>query len=81
MAPADLNILWMPDLLVIAQEFAVNASVHASTFHSAWAKVCDSLSFVICSIAAPSSPNMLCVCSCMLNQMSLILQGYECRSL
>ena len=80
MTPSDLNILWMPDLLVIAQEFAVNASVHSSTFHSAWAKVCDSLLYIICSIAAPS-PHMLCVCSGMLNQTSLILQGYECRPL
>jgi hypothetical protein len=40
MAPADLNILWMPDLLAAAQDFATNASIHAATFHSAWAKVC-----------------------------------------
>lgn len=40
MAPTDLNILWMPDLLAAAQDFATNASVHAATFHSAWAKVC-----------------------------------------
>lgn len=46
MAPADLNILWMPDLLAAAQEFATNASAHAATFHSAWAKVCFSPPFV-----------------------------------
>jgi hypothetical protein len=80
MTPSDLNILWMPDLLVIAQQFAVNASVHASTFHSAWAKVWDSLLYIMCSIAA-QSPRLLCVGSCMLNQTSLILQGYECRPL
>ena len=39
MAPADLNILWAPDLLVSAQEFAASASSHAMAFHSAWAKV------------------------------------------
>jgi hypothetical protein len=39
MTPADLNILWMPDLLAVAQEFATNASAHTSTFHSAWSKV------------------------------------------
>ena len=41
MAPADLNILWMPDLLAAAQDFAASASAHASTFHSAWSKVCS----------------------------------------
>jgi hypothetical protein len=45
MAPADLNILWMPDFLAAAQDFAINASVHAATFHSAWAKVCFSPQF------------------------------------
>ena len=43
MAPADLNLLWMPDLLAAAQEFAVDASAHAVTFHSAWSKVRQSL--------------------------------------
>jgi hypothetical protein len=42
MTPADLNIMWAPDLLVVAQEFAVNASIYYATFISAWSKVAHS---------------------------------------
>jgi hypothetical protein len=66
MAPADLNILWMPDLLAAAQDFAANASAHASTFHSAWSKVCSIYSpklsrnsyFVFCFFIFDSHPTI-----------------------
>lgn len=35
----------MPDLLAAAQEFAVDATAHASTFHSAWSKVLKPIVF------------------------------------